>query len=454
MKRFTLIIALSVISLLAFSQNKTLLQQKVLKIKATTDQVVKQTNYLSRFYQVAENPGLNTALVLKNGATQKLDSIVSWASINGGQTWVYEWMDRYDYDSQMRGIVWYQKEWDAGAEAWKTFEKIEVEYGSSGKISSLLTYSLDDQTGQLVVDSKMEVYFSPEEKLDSIYAYEPQPGDTWMLFSKNYYYYNNSGLLSQWDVWILDEGVMAKSLIIKYEYNNSNQILTESSFFIIEGEEFLFSKTEHTYNGVSGYLEYSEVSQVNLLTFVLEKDNRSDYEYNTTGDVSVEIFSLWNSQGEAWVADEKYENFYGELNFSDVVFPLYIDFISGIGVPSNIPNKAIIQDKTFDMVDGNWVQVDQAFYYYSAGSSTSIYELENLSVGFYPNPAFEDIILKWGENYQNLNLQVFQMTGAKVMEKQVVSGEKVSVSHLIKGIYLVKLLNGQKTVYTGKMVIN
>jgi hypothetical protein len=46
------------------------------------------------------------------------------------------------------------------------------------------------------------------------------------------------------------------------------------------------------------------------------------------------------------------------------------------------------------------------------------------------------------------------MTGAKVMEKQVVSGEKVSVSHLIKGIYLVKLLNGQKTVYTGKMVIN
>ncbi len=452
MKRFTLIIALSVITLLAFSQNQTLLQQKILKIKATTDQVVMQTNYLSRFYKV-ENPGLNTALVLKNGATQKLDSIVSWASTNGGQTWVYDWMDQYDYDSQMRGIVWYQKEWDAGAEVWKTFGKIEVEYGSGGTISSLLSYSLDDQTGQLVLDSKMQLYFGAEEKLDSIYAYEPQSGDTWLLFSKNYYIYDTAGLLTQWDVWALDEGVMTKSVIFKYGYNTASQILTESSFYFIEGMEVLFSKTEHTYND-SGQLFFSEVSQINFQTFMMEKNNRSDYEYNTTGDVSVEVYSLWDSEGEDWVADERYENLYGDLNFSDVVFPLYIDFISGIGVPSNVPVKAIIQDKTFDMIDGNWVQVDQAFYYYSAGSSTNIDELENLSVGFYPNPAFEDIILKWDENYQNLNLQVFQMTGAKVMEKQVSSGEKVSVSHLIKGIYLVKLLNGQKTVYTGKMVIN
>jgi hypothetical protein len=205
----------------------------------------------------------------------------------------------------------------------------------------------------------------------------------------------------------------------------------------------------------SGQLESSEDWSLNFLTFLLEKNELTTYQYNTEGDISVEIDSKWDATGQKWVEEYKYENTYGTLSSSDVIYPNNEVLFLAIGDPSiRMPNKAVASDKTFEKVGGNWVQTDKSTYYYSAASSTLIDELSKPSLTFYPNPASENITLQWKDKYVSLNLQVFQINGAKVLDKIVYSDEKVSVAHLVKGMYLLKLLDGRENVYTGKLVKN
>ncbi len=449
MKRFTLVIALSVITLLAYTQNRTDLQQKMLKMKSKTDQVLQQAGLLSKTVHFTP---LRSSALLKSAPTQKLDSIVSWTFDKLSETFIYDWRDVYQYDSQMRGIVWLEQEWGSDTKAWKTIDKTEFEYGTDGLISTWLDYEIELLTGQLVLDNKSELYFSTDEKLDSMLVSSYETGGVWELDGKNYFYYDVSGRLTQWDIWAWDEDeAMTKSAVIKYDYNSSEQLTTQSTYVIMEGVEVLFSKSEYSYSA-SGQLVTTFVSGLNLSSLVMENQKRTEYQYNTLGDVTVEIDSEWNSTAETWEEDEKYEYQYSTMDFSEVAFPSFGDAIFGIGDPTFMPTKVVLDYETFDMENGLWVQTDKSTFYYSAGTSTGMEILENSPVGFYPNPAFDEITLKWSDNLKNLKLQIFQITGAMVLERNVSSGERVSVAHLAKGIYLVKLLEGQKTVYTGKLM--
>ncbi len=450
MKNFTLIIALSVFSLLAYAQNTTDLQPKVLEAKAKKDRMVEKGGFLFGLPFFEESPLLNSGDVLKAGETHKLDSIVSWSNTGVTQTWVHDWRDLFEYDSQMKGIVWLEQEWDAMAGAWENIGKTEVQYGTDGKLSALLLYGVDDGTGGLVLDGKMEVYFSPEEIVDSMFTFSSLPGGDWSLDGKSYYHYNESGRIIQWDIWILDdEDGFVNSLVVKYEYNNLEQMEVERTLFNLNGTELVISTSTHSYN-TSGQLVLTIEMDLNYSTFLLENSLRTTYQYNTAGDVSVEIDSDWNG---GWEEVTKYENTYGTMDFSEVAFPFYLDFINGLLAQSFKPFKIITEDKTFEMIEGVWVQTDRATYYYSAGSSTSVQELENREVRFYPNPASEAIFLEWDLNAKVLNLNIFQMTGVRVLEQNISSGEKIPVTHLGKGIYLVELLDGQHTVFTGKLMI-
>ena len=70
----------------------------------------------------------------------------------------------------------------------------------------------------------------------------------------------------------------------------------------------------------------------------------------------------------------------------------------------------------------------------------------------YPNPATETVTFRWTENYPHLQLEVYLVNGAKVLEQEAFSGKAVPVSHLGKGVYIYKMLNGTETLSTGKLV--
>ena len=455
MKKFTLIIGMFLIALCGYADMSIDLQKKVLKVKIKTDGFLQQNNRFSDFSKSA----YNSASYLKSAEAEKLDSVVSWVYDRENLVWKYDWRDVYQYNSQMKSSVWLEDEWDETAKIWKTWNKSEIVYGTNGNISSLLMYNYDDETGEFVASKKMVVFINQDGKLDSTLNYIAESGDLWTIVAKQNYQYDSSGRLILSEMWTMEEeengdptGILIKSMIIKYIYNVSGLITKVGNYYFIEEEELLFSQTEYTYNS-SIQLITSVNSGLNFITFEYEYSNKTDHTYNSAGDISMDIFSVWSIANETWIEQYKYENIYGEKEFSEVVYPSYVNFIFGVGDPEfMIPYKIIVNDKSFQMINENWVQTDKSTFYYSVGTSVNLNDLNNHSVSVYPNPATESIMLNWNNNHKYLNLQIFQITGAKVMDQNAFSGERVSVSHLVNGIYLVKLMKGSQLLYTGKLI--
>jgi hypothetical protein len=95
-------------------------------------------------------------------------------------------------------------------------------------------------------------------------------------------------------------------------------------------------------------------------------------------------------------------------------------------------------------------------YYYSPvtkGGTTGVDKLNIADFKVYPNPASDQITFSWNSNYNRLNLKIFQVTGACVMDREISSGENIPIKNLQNGIYLYKLSNGNQVVKSGKLII-
>jgi hypothetical protein len=106
------------------------------------------------------------------------------------------------------------------------------------------------------------------------------------------------------------------------------------------------------------------------------------------------------------------------------------------------------------MLNGDWKNTGKTTIYYSSGSSTNIIETDNANFAVYPNPATESVSFSWKGNYEILTLELYQVTGARVLEQITSSGKSVSISNLKKGVYLYKLMDGKQFVKTGKLIKN
>lgn len=70
----------------------------------------------------------------------------------------------------------------------------------------------------------------------------------------------------------------------------------------------------------------------------------------------------------------------------------------------------------------------------------------------YPNPSDGNFTIGYGDSI-SYSIEIISFAGQKVFEKQNTSDNSVSVSHLSKGIYIVKITTAEKTL-TKKIVIN
>ena len=450
MKKFTFLLVLLMIAFMASTQNKEKLQMKIRQANEKFSKISQRTVLLSK---LAERQSLNLESRLKSvAATQKLDSTVSRVLNTETQTWQNDYKDEFNYDSEMKNTFWLSKEWNLATKKWETWDKTELGYDNQKRVNTMLTYSLDSITKILTKSSKIQLYYNSGGMQDSAIWYSTKTaGAIWIKDIKYIYYYNASKQLIKTDIWSLDEekGVFTLSMKVAYTYTPEGKIKTSSTNFIMEGVEMLWSKTEYNYD-TSGKLTSSENWSLSFSTFVLEKNSRTAYQYNSSGDVSVDTYSTWN--GTTWIDDEKDESSYSTTNFSDVIFPSYLSIFGMDGTSGFSSNKAIAGINTFKMLNGSWKNTDKTTFYYSAATSTNIAEFGNTLFSVYPNPASEYVNFNWKGNYESLSLEMYLLTGAKVMEQITFSGKPVSISKLENGIYFFRLLNGQQTLHAGKLI--
>ena len=349
-------------------------------------------------------------------------------------------------------------------------------------VNSLLYYSRNDDYTLLTPESKMLIFYNVAGLQDSVLTYASIDGSTWKLDAKQIHHYNSSKQLIKTEIWAFDEDLveLVLGMNIVYTYTETGKIKSSTTNFLSDGDEMPFSKVDYNYDG-AGRLTSMVSSILSFETFMMENSYRYTYQYNSSGrvivetnsswengnwidndkteseynaegDVAVETNSIWN--GAAWLLDEKDEYQYSSQNFSDVIFPNFYMLSAMIDAVELTFNKLIIGTKTYDMIDGNWKNTGKSTLYFSSGTSTNISELNNSLFAVYPNPAAESVSFSWKGNYENLTLELYQVTGARVKEQITSSGKSVSISNLENGVYLFKLMDGQQSMKTGKLIKN
>ena len=477
MKNFTLLLFMLLFSFGLSAKNSSELQKKIQQKQEKISEMTRRKAKLNNFLNLTGSE----AFLKSAAATQKLDSTVNLVLNDETQLWQNDYKDEYYYDSELKSTFWLSKEWDINTKTWDSWFKTEWGYDNQDRFNSMLMYDRDSLTQALTPNSKFLIFYHSDGTQDSTLSFSTETaGASWILDMKQINHYNASKQLIKADIWMWDEdlGEITLSENIVYTYTTAGKIKSSSTSYVFEGDEMLWSKIEYNYDG-SDRLTSIEYSTTNFMTFALEKTSRDTYQYNASGKVSVEIYSSWNGtswddmnktvyeynaagdvsveiystwNGTAWVEEEKYEYTYSNTNFSDVVFPFF-NFLIWLNETTDFSyNKVITGENLFEMVNGSWKNTEKFTYYYSGGTSTNINEFENSVVNVYPNPASEAVNFSWKGNHEALSLQIYQITGAKVIEQTVYSGRPVTISHLENGVYLYKLLNGQQNVKTGKMI--
>lgn len=460
------------------------------KIQQTQENFSVITQLSAKLNRLANSNG--TKMNLKSAAAnQKLDSTVNRVLNEETQLWQNDYKDENLYDVEMKNTAWVEKEWNLTDNTWDVISKTELGYDNNDRINSMLMYERDELTHTFKKVSNILISYNSEGMLDTMIMNSSEDdGETWVLGMKQINHYNEAKQLIKTDFWGMDEdlGEIIQSMNIVNTYTTSGKIKTSNMNMFDEGDEMLWSITEYNYDGTEKLITI-EYSAISIMTFTMEKssrityqynesggrtieinsswngmswadDDKTEYEYNSAGDVSVEIFSTWN--GTAWIEEWKDEYTFSTTNFSEVTFPqldfimnIFSSFLNLFGIQESIDFsyiKVITGVKSFEMVEGSWKNTEQTTFYYSGGTSTGINEVENLVVSVYPNPASELINFNWNGNDEALSLQIFQITGAKVIEQIVYPGRAVTISHLENGVYLYKLLNGKQNVKTGKLI--
>lgn len=483
MKKFTFLLVFFVIAFTVNSQNSINLQnkmdhnhQKYLKFAEMIKYIDKQSSSKSSQLKSAQ-------------ATLKLDSVVSWSLDLPTDKWYYDTKEEYYYNSALQNNSWLTKEWDPISKKMEITGKFELEFNNKGLVTTMLLYDMDEDTEELMQSSKFMFYYNAGGLQDSVIMYSAETtGEPLVLAMKQVYYYNDAKQLSYINVWMPDdegEGLVHAQTITN-TYNESGKIKNTTTKISFLGTLMDFSIINYEYFG-SGNLKSKAYLMLSYSTGTMENVDRYTYEYlstskveiyfkgegqnwvekdktvsniNSVGDVSVDTY--YEMQNGNWKETEKDEYSYGSVNFSDITLPYFFSnsfnflFMGGMGGIEDIGNinfnKQVLGSDNYEMIAGVWKKTGKTTIYYSSGTSTNIKEIDNALFAAYPNPATESISFSWNGNYESLTLVLYQVTGARVLEQITSSGKSVSISDLKNGVYLYKLMDGQQSVKTGKLI--
>lgn len=391
---------------------------------------------------------------LKNAVvSDKLDSIVTQVFTEENE-WRKDSKSEFFYNEQLQTTGWIEKEWNGTSGLWDPSFKMDFEYGNNGRITTVFTYSKDSVTHELVVNSRSNYFYNQDGLPDSVLIYHTEDkGANWLLFSKQIYFYNESKQLIKMETWALDDdaGTLVLSMQTDYTYTAFGKIQQMETKFIFGEVTFPSGKSEYFYDSSHRLTSVEEYS-ANFLTQSYEKSGKNTYQYNSNGDLLTDIYSKWD--GSAWVEESKDDYEYGTKNFSDVAFPiLTAAFLGDFRDTEYDFSKIILRTNGYEKSNENWKHTEISTYYYSGGSSsTNINEIAETGILVFPNPASKTVSFNWKDNSDELLLKMYQVTGALSFEQKVRKGREVSISHLVNGIYLYKLMRDNQIVYSGKLI--
>ena len=138
-----------------------------------------------------------------------------------------------------------------------------------------------------------------------------------------------------------------------------------------------------------------------------------------------------------------------DYNFtgSDILAPFYMWAM----ITSYI--EYVYQDPVLKSSE-EWIKSDEFFYYYSdlEEVGVGVTDLARGELSIFPNPASDFIEVEGDNDTDAARVMMYNVSGKMVMNQVLHRGGRIPVSHLSEGIYVIRLVQGDK-VKTAKVMI-
>lgn len=403
---------------------------------------------------------------------QSLDSIIAFYQEDENEKTLYT----YDIKGNIIRVIDYIKEENS---EWRSKYKIEYTYDEDNNTEMQVSYKNDTLLNQWLQSYKHEYTYNDigKEVKDLVYKWGSEANE-WNLNSKTEKTYNNEGYeilitgfvweesTNEWENCCKEESSYDEEGNLESEYGFNwdkelNQWTNKSR------EDYTYNENQEPivyiyYSWISDvwleshkkeykYDEYNQLFQTIQYGWDLEEqwlnDSKITNIFDEVGNTVQEIEYDWNEGDQIWMNDYKYDISY-DLAYlmTEVLWPFEDDeVIASVNMPIEI--KAYFWNS--DISD--WDQEVQGNFYYSDFEYDFLDERETVEAQIYPNPVDKQFSIHFSEVYQQSEIQLYDIQGRIVFQKQIQNGESINIEHLDTGVY-VYLLNIEGKTQRGKLI--
>ena len=356
----------------------------------------------------------------------------SWDTISNQWVPTSKYDNTFDADDNQTSSI--SAFWNADSSRWENGQKWE--YIFENKKSSSTTASVNAESKHVAT---------------IVYIWYPVPfPGMWMPLSRTDYTYDGEGKLtksvdSQWDMMGQKWDETQK---VDKSYNESGYlILRIQSVWNSDSNKYIItSKREHIYDA-DGYSISNAYYGWNYLLNMMVGYSFYEYTHDEHGNVLTYTDYIWDLILNAWAGNARYVYTYN-YNFAgfDILAPFYmwqmiISYIEYVYLGGTLKSSE------------EWVESDAFTYHYSdLEVGVSVADLSGGELSIYPNPATDYIQVVGDELNGGARIVMYNVSGRMVMNQVLDRGGRIPVSHLSEGIYVIRLVQGDK-VKTAKVMI-
>ncbi|WP_066629984.1 T9SS type A sorting domain-containing protein [Labilibacter marinus] len=392
---------------------------------------------------------INTQSFISNGF--KLDSVVQFVFNESSQNWDKKnTKQAYSYDTKGNETETINYLWDENTEKWKNVDKKESSHTTSGILMTDTHYKWDE-LGEWNNDRKYTYSYNSKLLLKEILIWEAS-SNTWEARQRVRIDYYESGHIKEeirlvraapeipWEptrkkFYLYKDG-KKESLGISFW---NEQTHSWAPLFLYN---YLYNRTDHTLEQIIRFTKSND-DWVKISAVL--------YNYNISKELEAINVEYDDHDGKGYkeVEEKRYTHNFG-VSANKLLLP-YKNRNTSPNVFHHqlTKNKLSRYDRSFDKV----VQYKEENYYYSAiGTPTNVPSTGEEIINVSPNPASNYLSINWPNKAETIQLSLYDCTGKLVLSNQYLTGEKIDISQLQRGIYIYQLSQGQ-THIKGKLLV-
>lgn len=330
------------------------------------------------------------------------------------ETWVNTSKEESFYNSAYQRTTLIKSFWNTQTYEWEASEKDSTVYDTTGALSQIINYEKDNETNLWIPQTKQTLYLNSNPTEIVIQSYID---NTWQNVLKNQIFYDCNGKVSDGNslLWNNESQEWQNNSRYIYNYNATGERTVEL--------HMLWSDTAYVYS----YRFMNEYENGRMIVRELqyftseqwEPDIKYIYTYNENNQKIHDITLRMNHNTQEWESFDKKEHFYEE-NLKTIQI--------------NYEQDSIVPDA--------WQEKSKYLFIYNnyANGLQSLVKEEN----------FLPTILISGNTYlikttNNCIVNIYSITGQTVYQTNV--SNKITIPQLNTGYYLIQLDNKVQKVY-------